>query len=130
MQVRSDRQEAVDLPQFHAEPHVNRLIGPPMNASLRFDDAVRNPDEAVAPRSWSAHVGTARSRIPCLDGDKKNRMASLVEHHPDSKDRLIGNADRMHGNRRLFGRSTKKISRNELARPRSAQGYSSVPSSA
>jgi len=27
MEIRSDRQEAVDLPQFHADPRVNRLIG-------------------------------------------------------------------------------------------------------
>jgi hypothetical protein len=45
-----------------------------------------------------------------LDGNKNNRMTPLQRHQPDSKDRSIGNADPMHGNWRLFGRTTKKIS--------------------
>jgi hypothetical protein len=80
-----------------------------LDASLRFDDAVRNLDEAVAMKSRSERqCGSIEE--PCLDGDKRNWMATLVEHRPDSKDRLIGEADRMHGNGRLFGRTTKKIS--------------------
>jgi hypothetical protein len=37
-------------------------------------------------------------------------MATLFGLQPHSEARSIGNADRMRGNRRLFGRTTKKIS--------------------
>jgi hypothetical protein len=79
-----------------------------LNASLRFDDAARNLDEVVALQRCSARE-CGSIEATGLDGDKKNRMATLAGHQPDSSGRSIGNADRMHGNGRLFGRSTKKI---------------------
>ena len=44
-----------------------------------------------------------------LDGDKMDRMTTRFQHLPDSKGRSIGDADRMHGKRRLIGRTTTKI---------------------
>src|ERR1700730_15620734 len=44
------------------------------------------------------------------DGGKESGWQPLRGHQPDSKDRSIGNADLMHGDWRLFGRTTKKIS--------------------
>jgi hypothetical protein len=53
-----------------------------LNASLRFDDAVRNLDEAVALQSCSAPVSTGSIEETCLNGDKKELDGNLLGHQP------------------------------------------------
>jgi hypothetical protein len=59
-----------------------------LNASLRFDDAVRNLDEAVALQSCSAPVSTGAIEETFSTATKKNWMATC------SGISLTGRADR------------------------------------
>src|SRR5258708_39123647 len=77
---------------------------------------------AAIPFSRHKH---GRSREALLDRDKMDWMTTLFRHQPGSKGRSIGNADRMHGNLRLIGRTTTKIS--WMSWPDPDERWDSVP---
>jgi hypothetical protein len=85
-----------------------------LRVSLRFDDPTRNLDAALA---LQFEIVREYVSINCLDGGEKDLGATLVEHRLDGKGRSIGDTDRMRGNRRLFGRTTKIISRTNWPDP-------------
>jgi hypothetical protein len=84
MEIRCDRQEAVNLPQFHADPRVNRLI--------KYAD-------------WMGPYASIRRSHNLYAAVASVVTAGWHQHH--SKGQSIGSADRMNGNRHLFGKATK-----------------------